>query len=152
MVYHHFISKESLWKAVKEQIITNSLGEKWLSYDYKTTSLEDFLSEFVTFRFNFYDKNPDLVLLIKWQRLETLSTNISGVTKETLAPLKEKVKILQREGKMRSDIHQDIATYIITSTAVNPFLDNVPFLDKQTEKESYLKVIINGLLKFLSPV
>ena len=151
LIYHHFNSKEDIWKAVKEQIIKDSMGAQWQPVILMVTTLELFLNDFVHFRFNLYDKNPDLVTLMNWQRLEKEEEKISGLSQGIINAVEEKIKILQQNGKIRADISWEIATYLITSSAANPFLDQVLFLKEESQKKAYLRVIINGLLQFLAP-
>jgi len=151
LLYHHFKDKEDIWKAVKDQIIKESMGDQGTAHDFTTTTLAAFLNDFVPFRFNLYDKNPDLVTLINWQRLETTAEKISGLSTGILKTIEEKIKILQQNGKVKKDISCEIAAYLIISNAANPFLDQAYFLKEEAQKAAYLKIIIKGLQQLLSP-
>lgn len=151
LIYHHFSSKVAIWKAVKEQIIKESIGEEWALRDFDTSTLEGFLNDFVSFRFYLYADNPDLVTLMQWQKLEKSEEAITGLSKGIINVVEEKIKRLQLENKVRQDISSEIVTYIITSSASNPFSDQVSFLKDEIQQQIYLKFIIKSLLQILIP-
>ncbi len=67
LIYHHFGSKENLWRAVKSHLVENFSGSPIDSIILDETDLRTLITQIVTFRFRFYEKNPDIVRLMGWQ-------------------------------------------------------------------------------------
>jgi TetR/AcrR family transcriptional regulator len=152
LIYHHFGSKENLWKAVKERIIDKTTNLSAGSLSFLCSSLRVFLESYVTFRYKLYAQNPDIVRMMAWQKLETRSNAILGTSKAKLTDVKEEIERLQKMGQIRQDLKPDVVGYLITSMASSGFIDKAPFLKTKKGQDEYLRVIIEALLKILSPI
>ncbi|SRR5579885_1480333 len=149
LVFHHFGSKEGLWKAVKQNIVEES-NKLSPTLPELNQSFPDFLKKLITQNITFYRNNPDIVRMINWQRLDHKNKNEIGVTLSTesqawLAALKH----YQDSGDIDSHLKLEfVLTYIlsiVSSTAMDP---NV-FINKDTDFHSYIIFIVERLLKAL---
>lgn len=152
LIYHHFGSKENLWRAVKEHIIEKSTNAPVSSINFPCISLRVFVESFVTFRFKLYAKNPEMVKMMAWQKLETKSHTFAGVTNPKLTDIEVEIERLQKAGQIRRDLKPDMVGYMISSMASNGFMDRVAFLKTKKGQDEYLRVIIESLVKILSPI
>jgi len=152
LIYHHFGNKENLWKAVKRCILEKLATESSHTLDFHRSTLREFLEAFVTFRFQLYAQNPELVRLMGWQRLESQGKILAGINLEKLTNIEEEIIFLQNTGEIRKDLKPDVIHYLIMSMASNGFMDKASFLESKKGQEQYLKIIIDGLIKILFPV
>lgn len=149
LIYHHFGSKEDLWKAVKARIIDKSSDDA-SNINFKHSTLREFLEAFVTFRFKLYAEHPQMVQLMGWQRLENGSKSLEGTNNKKFTSLEAEIIVLQKLGEIRKDISPEVASYFIMSCSSNGFMDKAPFLKTKKGQEHYLKFIIESLYKILS--
>jgi AcrR family transcriptional regulator len=148
LIYHHFGSKEGLWKAVKTDLLEAHSGKEISRLGFPMDSFKDFLKSFIILRFEFYDKNPEIARLILWQRLEKVAEEIKGVQDERLNTIAPQIKEFQDRGEIRSDLDPDMVSYIIMKTASLPFMEQPDFFkgpDAQQNKQKFLEMIIESL-------
>lgn len=150
LIFHHFESKQKLWKRVKEDVIGLDEGLLWDPQSYNSTDLNSFLESYVTFRFHLYANNPDLVTLMNWQRLDPTIEELTGITDPQFASIEKAVRELQANGEIRADIPVDIAIYTINSFASRAFLDHEQFLESEGGRKAYLKFILRSLFVILN--
>lgn len=150
LIYHHFGSKELLWKAVKENILKQVAGENIEAIDFQHKTLRGFLEGFIPFRFHAYANQPDLVRLMCWQRLEPQIETLSGLAKTNFIHLEEEIKCLQKAGEIRVDLNPEMVNYMVMSMAANGFMDKAGFLSSHEGQEQYLKLIIESLYTILT--
>lgn len=151
LIYHHFESKEALWRAVKGRMLENYLNSvREVSFT-STSTLLELITSVVTMRFNLYDQNPDLVRMVTWQRLEDSHHDISGVNDARYNNVIEVIKRLQEDVVMRIDITPEFASYFIFSNAVSVFVDRYEEVINASseEKEEYMMQIIDFLYRAL---
>lgn len=151
LIYHHFRNKEGLWKAVKENILQQATPLELNEISFSRKTLEDFLRDFISFRFNLYAQHPEIIRLMHWQRLEVNHSSLEGIRKNQLVDLEEDIVALQTAGEIRSDLDPQMVMYLIRSTASNGFMDKESFLENKTDQEKYLGFILDGLYRALSP-
>ncbi len=150
LIYHHYGSKEALWKAVKQRILEEQLGRSGKSKTFDTTSFETFLDDFLSFRFYLYANHPELVRLMQWQRLAQKSDLLIGIPGSNVVYFEKELKELQEKQELRKDIPLEIINYLIFSLASNYFLDGEKFIKTQAQQQEYLKTIkemLHGFLK-----
>ena len=148
LIYHHFQDKKTLWKAVKEDIIKNYAGESLENLSFESSNLREFLEKVVTFRFNLYANNPEMVRLMIWQKLEEDHNSLTGIKTGHFNTLVPEIIKLKEKGEIRKDIDNEILNYLIFSLSSNAFIDQVEFLQGGKENHSqYLKTIIDFLYK-----
>jgi AcrR family transcriptional regulator len=153
LIYHHFINKEGLWKAVKEDILKTYTNEP-STEDFKLTKLDlkEFLNEVVRFRFNLYADNPDLVRLMLWQRLEDGEATLSSFTNSSyFSYLISSISALQERGEVRRDIDSETLSYFIVNNASSIFTDYMYALKAKNQEDiqQYLPAIIAFLYSAL---
>ena len=148
LIYHHFGSKEALWKAVKTSLLEAHSGKDITQLDFPLgISFKDFLTSAVTLRFNFYDKNPAIARLVSWQRLEK-ADNIKGITDERLNTVIPQIEEFQRQGEVRSNLDPEMVSYMIMNTTSLPFMETPEFFkgeNSKQNKQKFLEMMIEGL-------
>ena len=151
LIYHHFENKESLWKAIKGEMISTYIDLEKKESDFSASNLMELLEKMVTLRFDFYTENPDIIRLILFQKLEANSKKLEGVSDNKYNDISVQVKQLQDNGEIRKDIDADFASYLIFTNAVNLLIDQYKGVNKSStkDKEQYLKTIINFLYNAL---
>lgn len=151
LIYHHFENKESLWRAIKGEMISSYIDLEKKEADLSANSLMDILEKIVTLRFNFYAENPDIIKLILFQKLEANSKKLEGIPDNKYNDISIQIKQLQESGDVRKDIDADFASYLIFTNAVSLLIDQYKGVDKSStkNKEQYLKIIINFLYNAL---
>ncbi len=151
LIYHHFENKESLWKAIKGEMISTYIDLEKKESDFSARNLMELLEKMVTLRFDFYTQNPDIIRLILFQKLEANSKKLEGVPDNKYNDISVQVKQLQDNGEIRKDIDADFASYLIFTNAVNLLIDQYKGVNKSStkDKEQYLKTIINFLYNAL---
>jgi AcrR family transcriptional regulator len=151
LIYHHFESKENLWKAIKEELVKKYTKSEETEISFSHGSLYEFLEEIVKWRFSLYSSHPDLVRLMCWQRLEDNVSKITGVKNKKFINITEEIILLQNKGLIRKDIDPQLISYLILSNSVNVFLDRYePLITLNKEqKEKNLKQIIDFLYNAL---
>lgn len=157
LIYHHFGNKEGLWRQVKADMLSETFNvTEAADLEFTSTSLEAFVTDFVSKRFLFYLKYPEVYRMILWQRLEG-KDSLHG-TQEGVKPSIEKVcqiiKKLQSAGELRKDIRPEFALNLLHNTSTDSlenFLFPSPPNDLQELNKQYLKFIIDSILRALRP-
>jgi len=154
LIYHHFKDKKELWIKVKSQIIC----EHWDIHPIKTLEelaekdLKTFLNHIVKQRFIVYLKNPDIVRIINWQRLEPNYGELHEGPYASPQKWVETIEKLQARGEIRQDLVPEWVLFFITHSILCIFIDNNA-LPKQKRKpitEDYIPMIISCLYRALS--
>lgn len=148
LIYHHFGSKEGLWKAVKTNLLEGHSGKEISQLDFPMDSFKNFLQSLLTLHFEFYDKNPTIVRFVLWQRLERVTDEIQGVNEERLNTVAPQIKEFQERGEVRLDLDPDMVSYFIMKTASLPFMEPPEFFrgpDAEQNKQKFLGMMIEGL-------
>lgn len=152
LIYHHFDSKERLWKAVKEYIIEQTTETPLENIDFSSKTLKEFLEKIVNFRFNLYAQNSDLIKLMLWQRIEKSNTEKAGIDKINVQDIYNQIEKLQANNEISKKYDSEMISYLIFSTASNCFIDQVSFIkNDEVTKRKYLIMIIDCLEKALKP-
>ncbi len=154
LIYHHFGNKEELWRSVKSELLQSYLGKDLTNIKFDThLTFKEFLTQIVTLRYHFYEKNPSIVRLISWQRLEKNQNNIQGLGKENIDTLAPQIREFQQRGEIDPSLDPQMVSYFITSTTSMPFMDKPDFLNKSPQHKAskeYLEMIIELLYKALA--
>ena len=114
--------------------------------------LKLFLQDFVNFRVSYFRKNPELVRMLLWQRLEPIEKNISFNMQSSL---KKKLELiiqdLQEKKQVRSDIPVEmIISYLMSGVSSSDFEFKNNLYKTQEQWEMYKRFIIDCLYKSLS--
>lgn len=148
LIYHHFKNKEDLWKAVKSKLLTTHNEQTRLDDEFFRGTFEEFLTEYVKYRFDFYDKNHAIARLIAWQRLENERENLEGLHDSNWNSLVPQIIEFQRHGRIRGDLDPEMIEYIIMNVTTLPFLaKSTIFEGKQGKlnKQKYMNLVIESL-------
>ncbi len=153
LIYHHFGNKQSLWRAAKEAILIDYMALNVDTLKRPPESLKQFLTDFVSARFCFYDDNPNVVRIISWQRLEPNTEalqNIAGYQSKR-QPWLDTLQQLQKQNEIRQDVNVEMMLVMIMNAASSLFFDVHPFLTNATAdekiklKQQYLNMLIDSL-------
>lgn len=146
LIFHHFKSKEALWRAVKENLIKEHVGKSMEDIVFPSTSFKDFIIAFCAFRVELYENNPSFVKMISWERLAESSTEIVGVGKKDTLSLVTHIKDFQLRGEVRADYDPEMIVYFLFTSTSMPFIDRPAFFDRdEKQKQLYLRMVMESI-------
>jgi len=146
LIFHHFGNKEGLWKAVKQSIVEEAhrlsptLPELHLSFP-------DFLMTLISRSIAFYRKNPDIIRMINWQRLEYKKKTDIGITmssesKSWLSALQH----YQDKGDINTQLKLEFIFTLILSIVSSAAMDPHIFIKDEIELNHYIRFLVDRLL------
>ena len=159
LIYHHFGSKEGLWTHIKTEIFekfAEQQGIEIADYD-KEKDAKSFITAIYNFRYDMYDKNPELPRMITWQRMEASSSKLIGPRHSTIKQLVEIVERFQKEGQITDKYEAEELIYVIFANAAFWFGDfqtinrKLSAKDKKTKKEQWRTMMLEMTIKELQP-
>ncbi len=122
LIYHHYASKKALWQAmIREYHDRSGVLEKF--YDTISCNDPEKLVELVVGRNGFFDflrNNPRIVRLFSWLNLEK-DFEPEYPEDEIRTRVIERVRELQTEGRIRSDIEPGLVPIVFVSLMMNWF-------------------------------
>lgn len=144
LIYHYFPNKEELWKAVKRSGLEASRHRADFGGG-DATNFSDFLKIVLKNRMDFYLENPDLGKLIKWEALESeTSEKLLGLGKNYEGIWTADLKRLQALGEVPKALDAKLVSALIRS-AVAAVFDDIPHLyskkDVSKKQKEYIKLI-----------
>ncbi len=151
LIYHYFKNKEELWKSVKKDAFLKA----GMTADFHASTAKDiggFIRKALTNRFLFYQNNPALWRLIKWESLEGGQFDIVGLESRFAGPWAKELEALQNEGKIRKELDPKLIGILIRN-AFFALLDDLPifFHDDLVEKQNeYIDLIVDALAGAIS--
>jgi TetR/AcrR family transcriptional regulator len=140
LIYHHFGSKQGLWKAVKLAIIARYDRAYNLTTFTTNKGLNVFLSDVVQNRFAFYKNNPHILRFIHWQRLESNQKKLMTEGTTYLEAWRTAITDLQQKGQIRADLNPDM---------IGLFINNAVRSACEESSKEYLNFIIESLYRAL---
>ena len=145
LIPHHFGNKEALWKSVKLTFIEaeGEVGE------YQLSSLKGFLNQVIYQRFEIYSKNPDLVRMMQWQRMEPKSKQVIGGNQLAPSAWSAPIDQLKKAGLIKSKQKTESLIVMIASLVDGVTMPGVPYCKTHEEKEKYLEFLVDSLVKIL---
>lgn len=147
LIYHHFRNKEGLWKEVK-LAISARYYETYNPVDLATKQdLKKFLRHFVNNRFAYLQKNPCVLRILLWQRLESKKKQLHiGITKYH-QQWYEAIRIMQQQKKISADLEPNMVTLFIFTTMLGVFEESsIVFQEnKAQQQQEYLDFIVDKL-------
>lgn len=146
LIFHHFKNKKNLWVKVKERIVEKS----HLSFKPDVSNLRNFVTGVVRARFELYDGSPELVRLVKWQALETESSQLVGCSTAAPSSWLDSISYLQRRGEIKADLTPVNIMLLLASSVTGPFISGYAIELSEVEKESYQQMVIEGCVKALA--
>lgn len=148
LIFHHFKSKEALWKAVKENLLREHMGKNLNEIEFPSTSFKEFIHAFCAFRTQLYEQNPNFVKMMSWEKLAESSNEIMGAGAKDTLNLVALIKDFQKKGEVRSDFDPEMIAYFLFTSTSMPFVDKPPFFEKgERQKQNYLKIITESLIR-----
>jgi AcrR family transcriptional regulator len=156
LIYHHFTDKKSLWRYAKHDLLENyAVYNELKAFDeLAENDFKSFLQQILTLRFNFYQKYPDIVRLLNWQRLDPdkkdLQTTCWAAPEQWLRAIKE----FQRRGEMRTDLLPEIAMNLMWNAATGYYVDHFPQFEQADQKtrSDYLALTIDCVYRALANI
>ncbi|MFO1257147.1 MAG: TetR/AcrR family transcriptional regulator [Gammaproteobacteria bacterium] len=149
-IFHHFPTKEELWRVVKATYV-DQVSESQKACSSQPASVRSFIEFIVEQRFEIYAERPDLTRLIMWQQLEKDQEKLYGIQDFIPDDWSKQIDHLQKKGLMISEYSDELITILIYGSISNIFFDQRREVFKDKNKlEQYKKLLINGLEKALS--
>lgn len=149
LIFHHFGSKEGLWKAVKQSIVidANKLSPTLPELD---QSFSEFLRKLISLNISFYRENPDIVRMISWQRLEhgnkkEIGITLSSEAKAWLASLKH----YQNKGDIHRKLNLEFVLTLILSIVSSAAMDPNSFIKDPKDLNAYTEFCVEKIFKAL---
>lgn len=154
LIYHHFIDKKTLWRYAKHSLLENysAFNEVKAFDELAKADFKIFLQQILALRFNFYDKYPDVVRLINWQRLEPDKKELQATCWAPPEKWLKAIKDFQKRGEMRPDIHPEVAMNIMWNAVTGYFMDHYPqFATANSKtKQEYLESTVDCVYRALT--
>ena len=141
LIYHHFGSKEALWKYAKKVISKKQtdMGTTFLTAPSATLSLEELIHQLLSLRFSAYDKNPDLVRMISWQLLEPEGRNLLGTGSYNKDLVLAAIEKMQTE-KIITKRYSAKEILVFLAQQINPSLFTYSDFNSE-DRVNYLKMV-----------
>lgn len=147
LIYHYFESKEELWKSVKDDFVNAFIDKENLKFD-SSKGLENIIKQIVQTRVSFYEKHPEVMRMIGWQRLETSKNKLVGGSPFSPDQWKKCFMELQALGEIRKEIDVDMMILFVSSLISGMFTeDYLSLLKFEKKKTEYLSTIINSIIQ-----
>ena len=138
LIFHHFTNKETLWLQVKASI----LSEQKIIPQYNLTSATLYFKSILDYRFDLYERAPDLVRLIQWQQLTEDEAVLIGNDINSPNNWLIYIENFQANSRIKPDIDPKQIMLFIISSIYAPFLQRViPFSAQQ--KLDYKNMILD---------
>lgn len=150
LLFHHFKNKENLWQIVKNQVIAE--GRK--IHEHTPTldkNFKDFLTTFINSATKFYAKNPDVVRILNWQRLELEGkVGIALDQSEQSEAWFKAFEHYKKTQEINPNIPTDFAVSLTLSLITSVALDQNLALSSPARKDGYLHFVVESILRVLS--
>lgn len=151
LVFHHYPTKEELWRTVKASLLQHIEVADMQELTYCET-LEAFIENVVGRRFRAYEGNPRLARLFLWQQLEPDADKLIGVKQYRSDAWEKAIKDLQKRTLINPNYPPDVISSIIYGAISNVFFDYRKKLFENPKKlNAYKNCVIESLIKGLRP-
>jgi AcrR family transcriptional regulator len=123
LIYHHFGSKQDLWRAVKIHILDDYHELQDMNWDKLLTieDCEDFIAEFVRYRFGLFDRFPDVLRILEWQYLEPDPYELSSYAESRLTLMTERLSHFQSENKIAKQHNPELILSLLLAMPLGFF-------------------------------
>lgn len=149
LIFHHFDSKSVLWQKVKESIVANLENSADVVDLELSGNLKEVLKTIIESRFNLYDKNPDFIRLMQWQRLENSQKKLQGGSRYSPENWVIIFKKLQERKLMRQDVDAELVTIMLANAISGALMDQHKILADKSKKQEYVKLLLEIFLNYL---
>lgn len=152
LIYHYFESKEGLWKEVKNHLTAAHHNSASSAPEvHPGQSLREILKQIIYSRYNLYAKNPDIVRLMSWQRLESSKEKLMGGTPFSPDTWKPIFHQLQQQGQIRAGVDLDLMILFIVSAVSGAYIEEYKENLITTDKiYVYLEMIVDSCMSLLA--
>lgn len=148
LIFHHFKNKEQLWSAVKQNIVEEA--DHQIQNFTKDLLWEDCLRALFTKNIEFYRKNPDLIRMLNWQRLEHEGNYAIGITHSSaMMTWIELIKKYQHKGDIATHYKPEWIVTLLLSLISSAALDPNVFISDEQHFKEYINFCIDILGKAL---
>lgn len=157
LIYHHFKSKQNLWTAVKKHALNAFMDEESFEIE-KILNVDDpvlVIEKLVHFRFDLYDRYPDMQRIIDWQFLEPNPYELRGINTETIDLLIALMENFQNQNKITPYYSADMILCLIFHTPIG-FFKSYKNMNEGFEgdaltkrKQDYIQLCVDALTKSL---
>jgi AcrR family transcriptional regulator len=149
LLFHHFGSKEGLWKAVKQSIVEEAQQLSPTLPELNQT-FTAFLKQLISLNIKFYRDNPDIVRMINWQRLEyknkaEIGITLSSEAKAWLAALQH----YQTKGEINRKSNLEFVLTFILSVISSAAMDPNSFITNSADLNAYIDFCVEKICKSL---
>jgi AcrR family transcriptional regulator len=150
LLFHHFKNKENLWQIIKHQVVEEGreIQEHTPSLD---KNFKDFLTTLIKDATKFYEKNPDVVRILNWQRLELEGK--AGIGLEQSEQNEAWFKACEHyktTGEINPNIPTDFAVSFTLSLVTSVALDQNLTLSNPSRKNGYIDFVVASIIKALA--
>ncbi len=150
LIYHYFESKDELWKSVKNAFVDAYVSKDNLNFDIKN-GLEYVLKQIIYSRFEFYEKNPEVIRMMSWQKLETAKDKLVGGNMFSPDNWKDVFLQFQKKGLIRKEIDLNMMVLFIMSLIGGALTEDYKgMLMKRKNKKLYLDMIVSSCMQTFS--
>jgi len=154
LIYHHFESKEGLWKCVKRNITAMSTEELMsLPFIQHPQSFAELSENLIDLRFKLCRKHPDFTRILFWQNLEPNSGRLLGLSPEFYPLITSHIKRFQESGEISAQDPPSLILLSMFSLISGYFSDCYQVLrncqsdKKDCHDEAYLSLIKRMVIK-----
>ncbi len=146
LIYHYFKSKEELWKSVKNDFVEKHMEGISPKID-TDQNLKNYFEQIVYDRFDFFEKHPNVLRMIGWQKLESPKNKLAGGTIFSPDNWKGNFLRLQKLGEIQKKANIDMMILFITSVITGSFTEDFSNkLHNKKFKEDYLSMMVNSFI------
>lgn len=153
LIFHHFGNKQKLWLAVKAMIVEEA-NKKKSTIPNLNQPFNAFLEALTHNTIDFYEKNPDIIRLINWQRLTTAqkkNTPIGITPSKEMSQWINAFQHYQETGDITQAVPAEFMVTLLLSLISSFVIDNNTFIQSDAQKNKYIQLIISTLLARFTP-
>ncbi len=150
LIFHHFGSKQNLWKTVKQSLANQTEQDQLEAVDTEH-GLRTFLTKIITERFEFYSKHADMLKMADWQRLEEESDSLMGGTSVSPDSWRDSIILLQQRKEIKPGLDPDGVCLLIMLSLSGAFSNYRSFARDTVKRKQYIQMIIDVLTIGLGP-
>lgn len=149
LIFHYFDNKATLWKKVKEAIISPDVQNEPIHPD---NDFLAFLHQLVDVRIQTYAQHPELVRMMQWQHLQTDKNQLAGTDLPLYSPTHwhQSLTTFQQQGQLRNDMSVEMIIVFIASSVSAIFTqDYFEIGQDKAQRQQYQEKIIDCLFQAL---
>ena len=145
LIYYYFKDKKEVWHAAKAYMTEQAIKED-LPSSFK--NVEDFLRKILEQRLAFYEADPRLARLVKWQMLEDSFEDLLSKGRGSPLLWVDTLKMFQDQGKITKEYSPELLSVFIHSAFSGAILDALHFFATHPQdKKKYMDMVIQSFIK-----